>query len=256
MTGLEIIGAGFGRTGTSSLKVALEYLGYPTYHMQDAKQLQHDSYWIAAERGEFVNWDDIFQGYSATLDWPSIKYYKELLTKYPNAKVILSTRDPERWYESAYNTIYFPHRKTSLKILEWFSPKYRLHQEMLRTVLWRGTFHGRFGDKQYALTVFENHNEEVKRVVPPDQLLIFDPREGWEPLCNFLEKPVPQIPFPHVNDSLAFKSAMDKRITVRNRLLTSISIFPIIIFVLFRWYSLGRFPLSSIMERLKSLLKI
>ncbi|ORX92130.1 hypothetical protein K493DRAFT_316802 [Basidiobolus meristosporus CBS 931.73] len=256
MTGLEIIGAGFGRTGTTSLRVALECLGYHTYHMEEVNQLNHEKYWVAAERGELESWEQIFDGYRATLDWPSTKYYKELLAKYPNAKVILSTRDPESWYTSAYQTIYFPHRKTSLRLLEWFLPGYRRHQEMLRLILWKGTFQDRFADKDYAMSVFKEHNEEVKRVVPSEQLLVFNPKEGWEPLCQFLGKPIPPTPFPHVNDSQAFQRLMNKRVQTRNRILAYMGAFPVVVFALYRWYSLGRFPLLPIFQKLLVRLKL
>lgn len=105
---LEVIGAGFGRTGTMSLKVALEELGFePCYHMSEVfTHPEHVELWRAAAQGEPVEWEQIFGGYRATVDWPACTFYGELMENYPDAKVILTVRDPQRWYESAYNTIY------------------------------------------------------------------------------------------------------------------------------------------------------
>ena len=112
---LDVIGAGFGRTGTMSLKVALEELGFgPCYHMSEVfAHPEHVELWRAAAQGKEVDWEQIFGGYRATVDWPACSFYGELMEKYPDAKVILTVRDPQRWYESAYNTIYTMTRTAS-----------------------------------------------------------------------------------------------------------------------------------------------
>src|SRR5262249_33070515 len=105
---LDVIGAGFGRTGTLSLKAALEELGFSRcYHMVEVLATDDARRWDAAARGEPVDWDRLFEGFRATVDWPACSFYRELLEKYPGAKVILTVRDPDRWYDSARQTIYF-----------------------------------------------------------------------------------------------------------------------------------------------------
>ena len=133
------------------------------------------------------------------------------MERHPEAKVLLSVRDPEPWYESTRSTIY------ELSMLLESSPIARLifglisllvfggfaggRSNMVNDMIWEGTFDGRFEDKAYAIEVFERHNEEVKRRVPPERLLVYDVREGWEPLCEFLGVPEPEEPFPHLNDA-------------------------------------------------------
>lgn len=194
---LKVIGAGFGRTGTLSLKNALEHLGFgPCYHMTELfSHPEADEQWAAIARGEPVDLNALFAGYQASVDWPACAVYRELMQLYPEAKVLLSVRDPEKWYESARNTIY---HVADRKLL---SP----HARMIDTLIWEGTFHGRFEDKDYAIAVFQRHNEEVKQLVPAAKLLVYDVKEGWEPLCAFLGVAVPvDTPFPHLNDREEF----------------------------------------------------
>ncbi len=197
---MKIIGAGFGRTGTLSLKVALEELGFgPCYHFLEViKHPGHIKHWQAAADGESVDWDALFKGYQSGVDFPVSGFYKELLAVYPGAKVILTTRDPNRWYESTLETIY-----KGVALPDWLTqilPPYKGIIRMVKASTWDRLFHGRFEDREYALRVFAEHNQEVKRFIPPDRLLIFEVRDGWAPLCAFLGVPVPNKPFPHVND--------------------------------------------------------
>ena len=206
---LKIIGAGFGRTGTLSLKVALEKLGYrKCYHMHDLpSNPEHIRYWEAAARGEPVDWPSLFTGYQAILDFPGCYFYRQLLSHYPQAKVILTTRDPYEWYESALKTIYKPTPSLALMLTILrkvpFSQRVRSLPRVMRSVdriIFKGMFDGRFTDKQYTLSVFKRHYDEVKETVPPQQLLVYNVNEGWEPLCSFLEVPLPHLePFPHAN---------------------------------------------------------
>jgi hypothetical protein len=193
-SGLKVIGAGFGRTGTLSLKSALEELGFgPCYHMVELFQKPAAlDQWIDITRGVPADWHTVFAGYQATVDWPACTFYQELMHTYPDAKVLLTVRDPKQWYESAYSTIYqAPHRNLALP------PQVKLVQALI----WERTFHGQFEDKDSAITVFMQHIEEVKQHVPPEKLLIYDVKEGWEPLCAFLKVEVPtDTPFPHLND--------------------------------------------------------
>jgi hypothetical protein len=198
---LQVIGAGFGRTGTKSLKVALEELGFgKCYHMEElAKNRGHLVRWAEIAEGGKADWDALFRGYQSGADWPVAAYYKELVVAYPDAKVILTVREPERWYESFTTTLCEADRKFGK--YSHFIPAANRFLKGLKKVVWEGIFHNRVEDKAYTIEVFNNHIEEVKRTVPKERLLIFEAREGWEPLCAFLGVPVPtDKPFPHEND--------------------------------------------------------
>jgi Sulfotransferase domain len=218
---IKVIGAGFGRTGTLSLKSALEELGFTKcYHMTDVlANLEHAVVWDKAAQGESVDWESLFRGYQATVDWPGCAFYEQLLRQYPGAKVILTVRDPDRWYESARQTIYLA-KNAFPRWLRILRPAFRRFGGMLNRVVWQGTFTGRFEDKPFAIDVFNRHNAEVRQSVPPDQLLVYEVREGWEPLCNFLGVPVPAgKPFPHLNDAAEFKARI-KRISLIFRMIS------------------------------------
>jgi hypothetical protein len=212
-SGLKVIGAGFGRTGTLSIKVALEELGFaPCYHMSEVfDHPKHVPLWDAASRGETVNWRELFKGYQATVDWPSCTFYKELMKVYPDAKVLLTVRNAEKWYESAQSTIFQVVSRESSPfsglLLRLLFPHMRQTVEMMKTLIWEGTFNGNFADKHYAIETFNQHIEEAKKYVPPEQLLVYDVKEGWEPLCAFLGVEVPRDkPFPHLNDRFSFNA--------------------------------------------------
>lgn len=205
---LKVIGAGFGRTGTLSLKVALEDLGFAKcYHMSEVFSRPQDvPLWQIAAAGKPVDWDKLFEGYQATVDWPGCSFYRELLQHYPDAKVILSVRDFDAWYRSATDTIYHLSRSGFPRsLLPLLIPRLGRFVRMVNTIIWQGTFDHRFGDKAYARSVFTEHIAEVKRNVPAEQLLVYEVKEGWEPLCRFLGVPVPDEPFPRLNDSGSFR---------------------------------------------------
>jgi hypothetical protein len=205
---LEVIGAGLGRTGTLSLKVALEELGFSgCYHMIEVfGHPGHAQVWEAAARGEPVDWEALFRGYRATVDWPGCDFYQEFLRLHPGAKVILTVRDPERWYDSARRTIYY----ARIAFPGWitpFVPRMRHLRRMFDRLIWDGKFDGRFEDRAHTIGVFNRHNEEVKQAVPADRLLVYEVKEGWGPLCSFLGVPIPKgKPFPHLNDAEEFRS--------------------------------------------------
>ena len=202
---LKVIGAGFGRTGTLSMKAALEQLGYnKCHHMLEVfpSDFQLDS-WHAIGEGKTPDWDAVFDGFEANVDFPSASYWRELSAAYPDAKVILTTRSFDSWYESAMETIY----QVSARIPGWmtFIPKVRKIKEMTYSTIWDKLFDGKFEDKDYARQVFEKHEADVKAEIPADRLLVFHPKEGWGPLCAFLGQPVPDTPFPNVNDRDDFR---------------------------------------------------
>jgi hypothetical protein len=208
---VKVVGAGFGRTGTMSLKAALETLGFgPCYHMIEVfEHPEHAGFWQAAWRGEPVDWDGLLGGYEAAVDWPACTFYEELLQRYPDARVLLSVRDPERWYESTRDTIYQISKITAGSRLSravfafvglFVSGVFEIGR-MGNKIIWQGTFDGRFEDRSHAIEVFVRHNEEVKRRVPAEKLLVFEVKEGWGPLCEFLGVEAPDKPFPRLNDA-------------------------------------------------------
>ena len=203
---MRVIGSGFGRTGTLSMKKALEILGFaPCYHMEEVfKSRQQTRYWTEIINDRPVDWSEMFQSFAATVDYPASIYYQELLAIFPDARVVHTVRDPQRWYDSTYETIYqadnlFPHW---LQRLVPHVGRWHAVQEQL---IWQGLFKGRFDRRAEAIAIFEAYTEAVRQTVPPEQLLVFNVKEGWEPLCKFLEVPVPAVPFPHVNDRAVMK---------------------------------------------------
>ncbi len=216
---LKVIGAGFGRTGTLSLKLALEELGLsPCYHMIEVNaHPEHDALWLALARGEASDWRPMLQGYASTIDWPTTYIWKELAAANPQAKIILTVRDPEAWYASAAATIFarmleFETLRAETLRAEALrgdqaavDPTRRRHMEMINTLIVEKTFGGSL-DKDNAIAVFNAHNEEVRRLVPRKRLLVYESGEGWQPLCAFLGVPVPATPYPKVNTTEDFAS--------------------------------------------------
>lgn len=210
---MKVIGAGFGRTGTMSLKVALERLGFgPCYHMTEVfANPEHADFWLSAWRKEPADWEGVLGGYESSVDWPACTFYEELMERHPEAKVLLSVRDPERWYESTRTTIYeLSMLLDSSPISRWIFGLISLllfggfvggRSGMANEIIWEGTFDGRFEDKDHAIEVFKRHNEEVRRRVPEEQLLVYEVGQGWGPLCHFLGVEVPEEPFPRLNDT-------------------------------------------------------
>jgi hypothetical protein len=203
-----------------SLKVALEDLGFgPCYHMSEVfEHPEHVDAWEAAASGEPADWDSLFSDYNATVDWPGAALYEELVQRYPEAKVILTVRDPDRWYESARHTIFniqkvAPSPIFSLAAL--FVPRMRQIKRvaaMASDLVWNRVFHGGFEDREYAIEVFDRWDEEVKRRVPPERLLVYEVKKGWGPLCEFLgvEAPTDKA-FPHLNDGETFRKMIRRR---------------------------------------------
>lgn len=201
---IEVIGAGFGRTGTLSLKLALEKLGFgKCYHMLEVlRNPDHVEVWQQATRGEDVDWRGLYRGYRASVDWPACNFWEIQLRRFPDARVILSERDPERWYDSVMSTIY----PGSVKARESDDPATLAWAEMAFELIWDGTFHGRIEDREHAIDVYLAHNEYVKKQAPADRLLVFEASRGWEPLCRFLGCPVPDEPYPRVNTTEEFQA--------------------------------------------------
>lgn len=196
---LQVIGAGLGRTGTKSLQTALTMLGFgPCHHMLEvAAHPETLPLWVEAGQGK-PRWDAIFAGYRATTDYPSAVYWRELAEHYPDAKVVLSVRDPDMWFESTQATIFSPggplERGVAFGTGEW-GPFFQ-------------SFTGEFGehlhDRAFLTGYFQRHNAAVQAAIAPERLLVYEPGQGWEPLCRFFDLPVPDAPYPSENSRSDF----------------------------------------------------
>lgn len=204
---LQVIGAGLPRTGTLSMKAALERLGFGRcYHMEEvfADPPKSDA-WARFFGGETVDWDDVFAGYGAAVDAPACMAWRELAAKYPDAKVVLTVRNPDAWYASMSNTILSDGYMENL-IASSIGP---MIERMAARMM--GPVGPRPADappgpppKEAMLAMREAHQAAVAAEIPAERLLVFNVAEGWGPLCRFLDKPVPDEPFPRVNDSASF----------------------------------------------------
>jgi hypothetical protein len=200
---LAVIGAGFGRTGTLSLRQALERLGLgPCYHMHEVVENPgHFDFWQRAADGEAIDWDELLGSYRSAVDWPVCSFWAELAAYYPGAKVILTVRDPGRWFESAWSTI-FPRITRAVAEDDEIG---RRRTRMQRQLIVEQTFGGDVESPEHARHMFLRHIARVKEALPPERLLVYEIVEGWAPLCRFLERPVPNAPFPRVNATAEFR---------------------------------------------------
>jgi len=176
---------------TLSLKLALEQLGFgPCYHMTEVlMEPSRGPSWVRAADGQ-PDWKDIFKGFESTVDYPGCAFWRELIQFYPSAKVLLSVRNPQDWFDSTQQTIFSDeHSKPFVKsaLAEFFD----------KTVF--KSFGGRIHDRDFMIAAFQRHNAEVERAVPQDRLLVYEAAQGWPPLCKFLGVPIPESPFPRVN---------------------------------------------------------
>lgn len=212
---MQVIGAGFGRTGTNSMKAALEQLGFgPCYHMVDVMADVNTRIvpWEQAANGEQVDWKQALDGFGSIVDWPGCTYYKELMTAFPEAKVLLTVRDPESWHKSVMKTIY-PLISGEKRLTDLWESR---AMPTLDKSIWRGpesTFKDNFADKDFAIQVFNDHIEDVKRTVPADRLCVYNVGDGWEPLCEFLGVDVPDTPYPHNNSGEDFQGVVNEALS-------------------------------------------
>jgi hypothetical protein len=219
---LKVIGAGFPRTGTSSMKAALERLGFgPCYHMFEIlTKPEHADRWVSVVSGEPVDWDQVFDGYQSAQDWPASGFWREQAAAYPDAKVILTVRDPHRWYLSIQNLFSMgPGRTMSMdpstlppaaaKVFEGMQKMQPVMSAIGEETFGQGwTPMAGMPDEKVAIEAFERHRATVEASLPASRLLVFDVRQGWEPLCEFLDVEVPDEPFPHLNDSESLQRRM------------------------------------------------
>ena len=200
---LQVIGAGFGRTGTMSLKLALEQLGFgPCYHMMEVfAHPEHNAVWEAATLGKPTDWPAFLAPYRAAVDWPVCNFWRELADVFPDAKFILTERDPEKWYNSISQTIIPAMTRKD----EPDDPVRKAQAKMGKLVVNETVFGNRF-DKEHVIAVYKRHNEEVKATLPRARLLVCDSPDGWGPLCEFLGVPQPATPFPKTNSTDEFRA--------------------------------------------------
>ena len=221
---MKVIGVGFGRTGTRALKLALEQLGYgPCYHMSEViAEPSRIRQWLEIGEGATPSWERVFAGFEATMDWPAAAYWQDLAEHYPDAKVILSVRDLERWYDSVSATIFASalrerrplpaHRRLIRWLVTKRAPDFALYPRMARATIVDRVFGGRIEDRAHVLKVFEQHIANVKASISSERLLVCDVREGWTPICSFLGCPVPERPFPNINERVAFRRKRPRRL--------------------------------------------
>lgn len=193
---LKVVGAGVGRTGTDSMREALNILGFgPCHHMYEVNARDEQKrMWRAFVQGTPLGWESLFEGYSSCVDWPSAHYWKELAEFYPDAKMVLTYRSAESWWQSFEQTI-LPGIRISTD------------PESLGLALIRDrVFSGRPDDRAHAMAVYEAHVEAVKTTIAPERLLIHTIGDGWEPLCAFLGVPVPAQPYPSRNTAKDFQA--------------------------------------------------
>ena len=198
---LKVIGTGFGRTGTDSMRAALTILGFgPCHHMFEViSNPEQEARWRAMVGGGARDWESLFEGYASCVDWPSAYYWRELIEAYPEARVILTWRTPESWWESFSNTI--------LKGISTNDDPASVGKALIE----RQIFGGRMGDRDHALAIYRANVAAVMAEVPPGRLLVHRLGDGWAPLCAHLDVPVPDEPYPHGNATEAFHARLAEK---------------------------------------------
>lgn len=205
---MRVIGVGLGRTGTTSIQRALEHLGYHAYNFEAVIQHQHFDAWCDLVQGQTPDWETIFAGYDASISWPACFFYRELHAAYPDARFILTTRAPERWAASVKRV--FPHM-AKLQAFR-FIPRVQAMVNLMNTMMIP-----KFGSfdphTAHLINFIEEHNRAVQAYFPPEQLLIYEVKDGWEALCAFLGHQVPSTDFPYENQGDGFVKQMLERFT-------------------------------------------
>ena len=198
---LQVVGAGLGRTGTASLKGALErLLGGKCHHMFEL--IQHPDeipVWTRAAEGQVPDWSHFLRDYTALVDWPGCSFWPELADAFPSAIVLLSVRDLDAWYDSAEATIFHRTIHNPGPVSEEDDP----HGYMWRAIL-RNRFVTDLADRGAAIAAAGEHNQAVIDTIPAERLVVWSPGDGWEPICEALGLPVPDEPFPHSNSKAEF----------------------------------------------------
>jgi len=201
--GLRIIGAGLGRTGTTSLKLALEQLlGGRCYHMLEVRDRPEDAdVWGDAYEGRLPNWGAFFEGFDAAVDWPSAPFWRELSEAFPDAPILLSVRDADAWWKSVSSTIF-------IALATYFAPD---APDDGWTRMGRGMMTGftpDWQDEEGAKSAYLAYNDHVRATAPADRLVEWSPGDSWEPICSALGLDVPDLPFPHVNTTVETRAEL------------------------------------------------
>lgn len=211
---VDVIGAGYGRTGTTSLKRALEMLGFgPCHHMSEVlKRPETAAGWASALTGDDRVLPWLLSGYRSTLDLPSCLLWRELTERYPGVKVVLTVRDPRQWYRSARATILSKDRENRTERLAEAGGTSLVEElTMLSSAMATRGFRRDLNEAE-TIAVFQRHNESVRAGVDPERLLVYEVEQGWAPLCDFLHVEVPSSPFPHGNDATTFNQNVDEAV--------------------------------------------
>lgn len=212
---MKIIGVGFGRTGTMSLKAALEQLGAnPCFHMIDLivgeNKARDLPYWVKAADGEQMDWHEVFDGWEATVDWPACSFWEQLIETFPDAPVLLNTRDFDKFYASCENTILAVKKAAMAGELAQDANREAPAPELwgaIEKIIWQGDFQGRFEDKEWVRQMYDKRNEAIRARVDKDRLIDWELGvDGWEPLADALGVEVPDGPFPRLHDTNEFRT--------------------------------------------------
>jgi Sulfotransferase domain len=211
---MKMIGVGFGRTGTMSLKAALEeLLDAPCFHMIDmitGERKQEDlANWIQVADGQPVDWNEVFEDYEATVDWPGASRWQELVDAFPDVPVLLNVRDFDGFYKSCENTILAIKEAAMAGELEQDAnrePPAPELWEVIEKLIWQGDFQGRFKDKEFTRKLYFDRIEEIRAYVPADRFVYWELGDGWEPIAEALGVAAPDEPFPHLHDTNEFRA--------------------------------------------------
>lgn len=201
---LRVVGAGLGRTGTHSLKLALEQLlGGPCYHMSELIDREDDTaVWAAATRGEDVDWPRFLSEFEATVDWPACAFWEPIASAHPDSIVLLSMREsPEAWWKSVERTIVQALQRPVPDDDEAWTERRRMVIAMVES-----TFTPDWRDRDGAIAGYIRHNDRVRQAVDPARLVEWQPGDGWEPICRALGMETPEEPFPHTNTTADFRA--------------------------------------------------
>ena len=203
---LKVLGSGFGRTGTKSLKLALEQLGFtPCHHMLEVRPTPGQlDFWCDIAGGKPVDWRAVFADFEAACDWPSCNYWREMAAAFPEAKVIHTRRPPEQWWGSFSKTI----METLLNRMPSEDPDTLRMRKMVDTIINQNVFGGRIDNKEVALAAFAQREADVVAAIAPERLLILEPTDGWEKLCPFLGVAIPETSYPFTNTTADFRAAV------------------------------------------------
>lgn len=211
---MKVLGVGFGRTGTMSLKQALADLGAgPCFHMIDLimgeNRARDLAYWVRIADGETVDWHEVFDGWESTVDWPAASKWREMAAAFPDTPVLLNVRDFDGWYRSVENTILAVKLAARAGELEQDANREQPAPELwgvIERLIWEGDFQGRFEDRDWVRKMYDDRIEEIRSTIPADRLTIWNLGDGWGPLAAMLGVDPPAHEFPRLHDTNEFRA--------------------------------------------------